>query len=122
MCRAGLASPDPFFLRFQSRGVRTKLGIVGTHPGSFRKSGKQRGCGIRNLEVCTEDGRRGSHRDTESRSGRRKGWLVSNKWLTIITTPSLVFLKVVISKGFKFFRKNTCRSVDSAWFIGALSR
>jgi hypothetical protein len=25
-------------------------GILGTHPGSFRKSGKQRGYGIRNLE------------------------------------------------------------------------
>ena len=32
--------------------------IVGTHPGSFRRSGKQRAYRIRNLEVCTEDGRR----------------------------------------------------------------
>jgi hypothetical protein len=36
------------------------LGIVSTHPGSFRKSGKQRSCGIRNLEEDTEDGRAGS--------------------------------------------------------------
>ena len=31
--------------------------IVGAHPGSFRRSGKQRAYRIRNLEVCTEDGR-----------------------------------------------------------------
>jgi hypothetical protein len=57
--------------------------------------------------------------------GRRveeeRGWLVSNKWLTIVTTPSPFFSKVLISNGFKFFRKNTCRSVESAWLIGALS-
>src|SRR5216683_8291921 len=46
---------------------RTRMGIVGTHPGSFRpvepfgmqkshKTGKQRRCGIRNLEEDTEDG------------------------------------------------------------------
>ncbi len=35
------------------------MGIVGTHPGSFRKSGKQRSCGIWNLEEDTEDGRQG---------------------------------------------------------------
>ena len=33
------------------------MGIVGTHPGSFRKSGKQRAYKIRNLEECTENGR-----------------------------------------------------------------
>jgi hypothetical protein len=33
------------------------MGIVGTHPGSFRKSGKYRTCGIRNLEEHTENGR-----------------------------------------------------------------
>jgi hypothetical protein len=32
------------------------MGIVGIHPGSFRKSGKQRSYGIRNLEECTENG------------------------------------------------------------------
>src|SRR5260370_17037263 len=37
----------------------SRLGIVGTHPSSFRKSGKQRGCRIRNLEEDTEDGRGG---------------------------------------------------------------
>ena len=31
--------------------------LFGIHPGSFRKSGKQRSCGIRNLEEDTEDGR-----------------------------------------------------------------
>jgi hypothetical protein len=35
------------------------MGIVGTHPGSFRKSDKQRSCGIPNLEVCTENRREG---------------------------------------------------------------
>jgi hypothetical protein len=39
------------------RAKSSELGIVGTHPGSFRKSGKQRSCGIRNLEEDTEDGR-----------------------------------------------------------------
>src|SRR5207249_6153628 len=33
------------------------MGIVGTHPGSFRKSGKHRAYRIRNLEVCTQNGR-----------------------------------------------------------------
>jgi len=33
-----------------------RLGIVGVTPGSFRKSDKQRGCRIRNLEVHTENG------------------------------------------------------------------
>ncbi len=28
------------------------MGIVGTHPGRFRKSGKHRTYGIRNLEEC----------------------------------------------------------------------
>jgi hypothetical protein len=32
----------------------SKVGIVGTHAGSFRKSGKQRGYKIRNLEEDTE--------------------------------------------------------------------
>ena len=44
---------------FRREPRRSKLGIVGTHPGSFRKSGKQRGYGIRNLEEGTEDGRQG---------------------------------------------------------------
>jgi hypothetical protein len=35
-------------------GMSSGMGIVGTHPGSFRKSGKQRSCGIRNLEEHTE--------------------------------------------------------------------
>jgi hypothetical protein len=64
----------------------------------------------------------GSTTETWRRKAEEEmGWLVSNKWLTIITTPSPVFLKVLISGGFKFFRKNTFKSVDSAWFIGASS-
>jgi hypothetical protein len=35
------------------------MGIGGTHPGSFCKSGKCRTCAIRNLEEHTEDGRCG---------------------------------------------------------------
>jgi hypothetical protein len=44
-------------MRDEGRAKSSELGIVGTHPGSFRKSGKQRSCGIRNLEEDTEDGR-----------------------------------------------------------------
>ena len=33
------------------------MGIVWVHPGSFRKSGKQSSCGIRNLEERTQDGK-----------------------------------------------------------------
>src|SRR5260370_41528174 len=33
------------------------MGIVGIYPSCFRKSGKYRTYGIRNLEECTEDGR-----------------------------------------------------------------
>jgi len=54
------------------------------------------------------------------RAEEERKWFVSNKWLTITTIPSR-FSKSVDLKGFKFFRKNTCRSVDSAWFIGALN-
>ena len=53
------------------RVVSSKMGIVGIHTGSFRpveafgmqnshKSGKQRAYRIRNLEECTENGRKGS--------------------------------------------------------------
>jgi hypothetical protein len=35
--------------------------------------------------------------------------------------PSPGFSKVLIAKGFKFFRKNTYRSVDSALFIEHLN-
>jgi hypothetical protein len=60
-------------------------------------------------------------RRPKCRAAESRGWLVSNKWLTIITTPLPVFSKVVISKGFKFFRKNTCRSVDSRWVMTEFS-
>src|SRR5216684_2425834 len=36
-------------------------------PRQFRKSGKQRGCGIRNLEEDTEDGRQGEMMEGKSR-------------------------------------------------------
>ena len=56
------------------------------------------------------------------RAEEERGWLVSNKWLTIVTTPLPCFSKVIDSKGtLSCFRINTCRSVDSAWFSGALS-
>jgi hypothetical protein len=42
------------------RAKSSELGIVGAHPGSFRQSGKQRSCGIRNLEEVMEDGRTAS--------------------------------------------------------------
>jgi hypothetical protein len=41
----------------EEEGPRSKLGIVGIRPGSSRKSGKERSYRIRNLEVCTENGR-----------------------------------------------------------------
>ena len=43
--------------RRKGTGGSSIVGIVGTHPGSFRKSGKQRAYRIRNLEEDTEDGR-----------------------------------------------------------------
>jgi hypothetical protein len=45
------------------------MGIVGVHPGSFRKSGKHRSYSIPNLEECTEDGRPSCHKDTEALRG-----------------------------------------------------
>ena len=55
----------------------SRMGIVGTHPGSFRKSGKQWAYGIPNLEVHTEDGRRiGNTREREGGPRRGTGlWL-----------------------------------------------
>jgi hypothetical protein len=35
--------------------------------------------------------------------------------------PLPCFSKVLISRGFKFFRKNTSKSVDSRWVRGELS-
>ena len=42
---------------FRQEPERSVLGIVGTHPGSFRMSDKQRGYGIRNSEEDTENQR-----------------------------------------------------------------
>ena len=50
----------------ESEVMSSRSGIVGTHPGSFRKNGKQRTYRIRNLEEDTEDGRRGSKVGEES--------------------------------------------------------
>ena len=55
------------------RGMSSRMGIVGVHPGTFRKSGKQRTCRIRNLEEGTEDGRCRISRMGEDRQSRREG-------------------------------------------------
>jgi hypothetical protein len=44
---------------FGSERGGSNVGIVGAHPGSVRKSGKQRRCRIRNLEEDTEKRRLG---------------------------------------------------------------
>ena len=87
-------------------------------PGVFRKSGKQRICGIRNLEVCTENGRsdgaqrragavrkeRAENGKVKIESGERLGKetlgtrtqqeiLSYNTWLTITCTPPRIFQK-----------------------------
>jgi hypothetical protein len=63
-CRAGdfrIHESSSFEVRltvpFRREPERSVLGIQGTHPGGFRKSGKQRSCGIRNLEEDMKDGR-----------------------------------------------------------------
>src|SRR2546425_11219311 len=81
---------------------------------SGQASGKQRSCSVQSLEECTEDGRLGFQRTFLADTCLEQ--LVNHNG-----DPSPCFSKVLIPKGFKFFRKNTCRSVDSAWFIGALS-
>ncbi len=63
---------------FSEQG-RSSLGIVGTHPGSFRKSGKQRSCRIRNLEEDTEHGRGGKRgKDGSSKAYGIGGGAVDN--------------------------------------------
>src|SRR5712672_2767307 len=49
------------------------LGIVGIHPGSFRKSGKQRSCRIRKMEEHTEDGRSRKQMRQGKQRRQRKG-------------------------------------------------
>jgi hypothetical protein len=71
--------------------------------------------------IWGENGRGVGHRDTGTRAEEERGWLAPNKWLTIINSPSPCFSKVVIPKGFKFFRMNTWRSVDSRWVMGDVS-
>jgi hypothetical protein len=51
------------------------MGIVGIHPGSFRKSGKQKTYSVRNLEECTEDGRCFVVRACKMATGRDAGIL-----------------------------------------------
>jgi hypothetical protein len=41
------------------RAGRAKMGRVGTHPGSFRMSGKQRSCGIRKMKECVVSRKQG---------------------------------------------------------------
>ncbi len=76
-------------------------------------SGKQRSCSLQGLEECMEDGGLGFQRTFRADTFLQQ--LVNHNG-----DPPPVFHKL-IPKGFKFFRKNTCRSVDSAWFIGAKS-
>src|SRR5713226_9291861 len=84
-------------------------------PRCFRKSGKQKTCRMRNLEECTEDGRLGFQRTFRTDTFLEQ--LVNHDG-----DPSPCFSKVIDSKGtLSCFRINTCRSVDSAWFIGVLS-
>jgi len=54
----------------EGRAMSAEMGRIPPHPRCFRKSCKQRDCRIRNLEECTEDGRRsGSHRGSEAPRG-----------------------------------------------------
>ena len=83
--------------------------------GPPRRAGKQRSCGIRNLEECTEDGRRGT-----------PAKFLADTFLEQLVNhngdPPPCFSKAIDSKGtLSCFRINTFRSVDSAWFIGVLS-
>lgn len=50
------------------------MGRIPPHRGSFHKSGKQRAYGIRNLGVCTENGRRAN-----LRSGVSAIWPLSER-------------------------------------------
>ena len=113
----------------QRHGGRKAFGLKEVTPGVFVSLGSARdkreaskrltGYGTWKCVRRMEDG---SATEPQGRRAEEEmGWLVSNNWLTMMATPLPVFLKVFIPKGFKFFRKNTCRSVDSAWFIGALS-
>jgi len=58
---------------FRQETERSVLGIVGTHPGSFRKSGKQRGYRIRNLEEDTENRRLECLKDCRLECWRERG-------------------------------------------------
>jgi hypothetical protein len=73
------------------------MGIVGTHPGSFRKSDNQRGCRIRNLEEHTEDkrGAKWKWRSRRERGARKE----RGSWLKDVTP---VFFVSVAFKGFSF--------------------
>src|SRR5712664_1528082 len=54
----------------RGRAMSAEMGRIPPHPRCFRMSCKQRSCRIRNLEECTEDGRRsGSHRGSEAPRG-----------------------------------------------------
>jgi hypothetical protein len=57
--------------------------------------GRFEGCMFRALIY----GRRKRMLARRRRADEEAGWLVSNNWLTIVTTPSPVFQKSLISKG-----------------------
>src|SRR5258708_28405366 len=106
---------DPSALEFQNGKNSPTLQcfrILRLRSGQAR--GKQRSCSLQGLEECMEDGRLGFQRTFRTDTFLEQ--LVNHNG-----DPSPCFSKVLIPKDFKFFRKNTCRSVDSAWFIGALS-
>src|SRR6266478_7007253 len=87
---------------------RSRLGVVGTYPGSFRKSGKQRGCGIRNLEEDTEDGRSGKEEKTDHTGLTRLAEMrsiIHDPWYHRLYHVSNTNLVLVCSELTSFVRK-----------------
>jgi len=75
------------------------MGRVGIHPGSFRKSGKQRGYGIRNLEEDTEDGRWTDRRveaEKEREMGAREGTQELGSRIHELKYHEIVILSITI--------------------------
>ena len=84
------------------------LGIVGTPPGSFRKSGKQRSCRIRNLEEDTEDGRSGKEEKTDHTGLTRLAEMrsiIHDPWYHRLYHVSNTNLVLVCSELTSFVRK-----------------
>ncbi len=86
----------------------SKVGIVGTHPGSFRKSGKQRSCRIRNLEEDTEDGRSGKEEKADHTGLTRLAEMrsiIHDPWYHRLYHVSNISLVLVCSELTSFVRK-----------------